>query len=115
VLVVEHDEDTIRAADHIIDIGPGAGATAARSSPRARRGHHAMPKSRSPAKYLSGEAHRDPARRKSHAQEGPRGQGRRARTTSRASTSFPLGGIVCVTGVSGSGKSTLVNQILLRA
>ncbi len=116
VLVVEHDEDMIRHADHVVDIGPGPGRPRrARRRPGHRRGdlrdpgldHGRLPlrpqaRSRFPPNAAS-------LTRRTRSSSRARG-----RTTSRTSTStFPLGGFVCVTGVSGSGKSTLVNDILL--
>ena len=115
VLVVEHDEDTMRAADCIIDIGPGAG----------EHGGHVVavgtaedimknPDSITGA-YLSGRLQIPvPAKRRT-----PTGwitvRGAAENNLKKIDVSFPLGVMTCVTGVSGSGKSSLVNEILYKA
>ena len=117
VIVVEHDEETIRVADHIVDIGPGAGEHGGEIVvagslddvlAEAALDHRPVPV-------------RGSARSRSRSGGGSRATrgsrcGARGSTTSRTSTSsFPLGCFVAVTGVSGSGKSTLVNDILYRS
>jgi excinuclease ABC subunit A len=118
VLMVEHDEDCIRAADHLIDIGPGAGAhggkvIAAGPMPAVL----AQTQSRT-IKYLTGEyAILPPDKRRpvNPQAEALEIKGCTENNLKNLSVKFPLGGIVCVTGVSGSGKSTLVNQTFLPA
>ena len=118
VLMVEHDEDCIRAADYLIDIGPGAGAhggnvVCAGPVPEVFSNTDSIT-----IKYLTGEyaiqppAHRRPLDPDKNAVEI---KGCRENNLKNIDARFPLGGIVCVTGVSGSGKSTLVNQTVLPA
>ena len=115
LIVVEHDEDTMRAADYIVDIGPGAGVHGGEvvaqgsvedicAEPRSITGD-----------YLSG--------RKRIPLPGTRRKGNGQAITVRGATennlknidvSFPLGEFICVTGVSGSGKSSLVNEVLYK-
>jgi hypothetical protein len=104
-LVVEHDEDTIRAADWIVDLGPGAGGTAARSWPRATLEDVIRPSGPSPAAYLRGEPH-DPVpveRRPPDPEAGPaRARGAREQPARHLDVELPARlTFTCVTGVSG--------------
>ncbi len=115
-IVVEHDEDTIRAADWLIDVGPGAGSHGGRiiaqgTVPEVMASHDSIT-----AKYLSGE-YQIPVpeqRRKPDFKRVIEITGAAENNLRSIDVQFPLGVMTCVTGVSGSGKSSLVNHILLK-
>jgi excinuclease ABC subunit A len=116
VLVVEHDEDMIRASDHVIDIGPGAGEHGgkiiAQGTPKEIQGH---PTSLTGA-YLSGkESIAVPKNRTPVSDKNLKIIGATGNNLKNVDIEIPLGLLTCVTGVSGSGKSTLINDTLHHA
>jgi excinuclease ABC subunit A len=116
VLVVEHDEDSIRAADHVIDMGPGAGEHGGRVVAQGTPEQVAAHPDSITGLYLSGtRAIAVPRRRARSDDRMLTLRGAHAHNLAGVTVSFPVGLITCVTGVSGSGKSTLVNDTLQRA
>ncbi len=116
VIVVEHDEDMIRSADHILDIGPGPGIHGGRVVAQGTVADICATEGSLTGDYLSGRRTIDvpKKRRVLSEKKAVTIKGAKANNLKKVDAVFPLGGIVCVTGVSGSGKSTLVNEILLK-
>ncbi|MBL4722898.1 excinuclease ABC subunit UvrA [Alloalcanivorax venustensis] len=113
VLVVEHDEDAIRTADHVIDIGPGAGVHGGRVVAQGTAEEVAANKDSLTGDYLSGRRRIEvPAKRRTTGDDWLTLTGATGNNLKGTELKLPLGLFTCVTGVSGSGKSTLINHTL---
>ncbi|MFG6443028.1 excinuclease ABC subunit UvrA [Roseateles sp. LKC17W] len=117
VLVVEHDEDAIRAADWVLDLGPGAGVHGGRVMAQGTPDEVAANPNSPTGRYLSGAARIEVPATRHTAPEGQvlRIVNARGNNLKGVTVDIPVGVLTCVTGVSGSGKSTLVNDTLYAA
>ncbi len=115
LLVVEHDEDTMYAADQIIDIGPGAGVHGGRVMAQGTAEEIKNVEGSITGDYLSGRKRiRVPEKRRKGNKKSIEIKGATENNLKNVSVKFPLGVFTCVTGVSGSGKSTLINEVLYK-
>ena len=113
LIVVEHDEETIRTADYVVDIGPGAGEHGGEVVAVGTPGEIAANVNSITGDYLSGRKRIEiPQTRRPGNGKSLRIHGARAHNLKNIDVEIPLGKFVCVTGVSGSGKSSLVNEII---
>ena len=116
LIVVEHDEDTMRSADHLIDIGPGAGENGGEIIASGTPEEVAKNKDSITGQYLSGQkAIEVPTERRSENRGVVHLEGAQENNLKDIDVDFPLGQFLVVTGVSGSGKSSLVNNVLKKA
>lgn len=115
LIVVEHDEETMREADYIVDIGPGAGIHGGTIVATGTVDDICKCKESVTGQYLSGEKYVPvPSERRSGNGNSLRIIGAQENNLKNIDVEFPLGTFICVTGVSGSGKSSLVNEILYK-
>ncbi|MCA6071187.1 MAG: excinuclease ABC subunit UvrA [Endomicrobium sp.] len=115
LIVVEHDEDTMRIADHIIDLGPGAGTRGGYIVAEGNAKEIMKSKNSLTGQYLKGTLQIPaPKKRKQHLDRWLTVEGAQQFNLRNINASIPLGLFVCITGVSGSGKSTLVHEIIYK-
>src|SRR5688572_28016308 len=115
LIVVEHDEETIRTADWVVDLGPGAGVHGGKVVAQGPVSAILKSKESLTGAYLRGEGHRPPPSKGRPAKEWLKVRGAQQFNLKAVDVDIPLGELVCVTGVSGSGKSTFVHEIVYKA
>jgi excinuclease ABC subunit A len=116
VIVVEHDQETILAADHVVDMGPGAGVTGGEIVAQGRLPEIIGSQRSLTGQYLSGRMKpRVPVRRRSGTGESVIIKGAKEHNLKNITVKIPVGALTCVTGVSGSGKTSLIMDILYNA
>ena len=114
LLVVEHDEDTMLAADHIVDIGPGAGSRGGEVVAQGTAEEIMQVEESVTGQYLSGKLQIPVPKTRRKPQGWLTVKGAEENNLKKIDVKFPIGVMTCVTGVSGSGKSSLVNEILYK-